>query len=365
MPKRIPDIVEVVQRLEENHLAFIELPLQTGTKVIVMERGARILGPFLPTGESLLWLNPVWRNKRSFREFIVNKEWNIGGERIWIAPEMQFCIRDRSHLLESYQLPFAMDPGEYRISTSELGFPTIQTTMMLEAYNLASGSVEISVDRLVHPAPNPLRRLHTYTEVMQQVRYSGYIHEINLHLPSQSKIFCETWDVMQVKQGGTVFLALPETTQQSWYYHPIDPSCTYRQGTLWTIGMERENKYKIGIHSANYGGRVAYLSKTEERGIWSLLVRNHLVDPSGYYTEEPFTSAGENGYALHFYNSGDPALPFGEIECNGQAIGGDSQNTTSRDQMATWFFLGSLESLQEIARTLLPLSKTQLQSFWP
>ncbi len=363
--KKNPGFVEVVQRLQENHLPFLELPLHDGSKVIVMERGARILGPFLPTGESLLWLNPIWKDKISFRESITNNEWNVGGERIWIAPEMQFCIKDRSNLLESYQLPFAMDPGEYRIFKNEAGFPTVHTDMLLDAYNLASGSVQISVDRLIRPAPNPLRRLHTYTNVMQQIHYSGYVHEIKLKLPSQSDIFCETWDVMQVKQGGTAFLALPETTQQSWYYTPLDAGCTYRQGTLWTIGMEKENKYKVGIHSANYGGRVAYLFKTEERGIWSLMVRNHLVDPSGYYTEEPFTSVGENGYALHFYNSGDAGLPFGEIECNGQAIGGDSRNTTSHDQMATWFFLGSLDRLQEIARTLLPLSKTQLQSFWP
>ena len=363
--KKSPGFGEVVRRLEENLLPFLELPLHDGTKVVVMERGARILGPFLPSGESLLWLNPIWQNKKSFSDCIANKEWNVGGERIWIAPEMQFCIRDRSNLLESYQLPFVMDPGEYRISQNESGYPTVHTNMLLNAFNLASGKVEVSVERLICPAPNPLRRLHTYEDLMREVRYSGYVHEITLKLPAPSPIFCETWDVMQVKQGGTAFLALPETTQQSWYYPPLDAGCTYRQGTLWTIGMQKENKYKIGIHSANYGGRVAYLSKTEERGIWSLLVRNHLVDPSGYYTEEPFTSVGENGYALHFYNSGDAGLPFGEIECNGQAIGGDSRNTSSHDQMGTWFFLGSLERLQEIARTLLPLSKTQLQSFWP
>ncbi len=88
---------QVQQRIEENHLRHEILELQDGVFVVVLEHGGRILGPFLSEeSASIAWLNEVWADADAFSAYIAAKEWNLGGERIWISPEIHIRVRDRN-----------------------------------------------------------------------------------------------------------------------------------------------------------------------------------------------------------------------------------------------------------------------------
>ncbi|RPI57998.1 MAG: hypothetical protein EHM56_02890, partial [Chloroflexi bacterium] len=86
----------VITRLEENHIPYGVLSLQGGWSAVISQRGGRILGPF-PTvdSEGLFWINSAWSQPESFRQFLASGNWNLGGDRVWIAPEIQYSVKDR------------------------------------------------------------------------------------------------------------------------------------------------------------------------------------------------------------------------------------------------------------------------------
>jgi hypothetical protein len=83
----------IAQRYEQAGLRFDVLNLQNDYRVIVTQRGGRIFGPFLgEAGESILWANECHKSRESFEAFIYSGQdwsWNVGGDRVWIAPELQ------------------------------------------------------------------------------------------------------------------------------------------------------------------------------------------------------------------------------------------------------------------------------------
>jgi len=152
-------------------------------------------------------------------------EWNLGGERLWIAPEMQYAIKDRKRLEESYELPKAMDPGSYRLSEeskatakrsqdyNERNAVLLSASFELHAYNLASGTKLLETERRIKAAPNPLRELAAYRALMEGLSYAGYEHYITLtdlgsRPDSPSDAWSETWTIMQLHQGGTLTIPL-------------------------------------------------------------------------------------------------------------------------------------------------------------
>jgi hypothetical protein len=78
--------------------------------------GARVLGIFLDgTPDNLLWTNPAaLTDGAQARRFVGAGEWNLGGARCWLAPELELHFRDPdrpSHA--NYFVPAAIDPAEY------------------------------------------------------------------------------------------------------------------------------------------------------------------------------------------------------------------------------------------------------------
>jgi hypothetical protein len=87
-----------------------------------------------------------------------------------------------------------------------------------------------------------------------------------------------------------------------------------------------------------------------------LLVRHFFNNPSAPYLEEPPQLPGVKGKSLHVYNDGGQFGGFGELEVNGQAIGGATGRSESTDQFVMWLFVGESKYLQEIARHLLGIN---------
>ena len=53
-------LTAIERRLDQNKLAYGELELQNGVKILLLERGGRVLGPFLtPKDNTLLWASPA------------------------------------------------------------------------------------------------------------------------------------------------------------------------------------------------------------------------------------------------------------------------------------------------------------------
>ncbi len=79
-----------------------------GSRIVVLEKGARVLGAFLGGSPNLLWVNP------KIEEELREGGWNVGGLRLWISPERNFFYR-RPEEFEDWFCPQGLDPGSYRI----------------------------------------------------------------------------------------------------------------------------------------------------------------------------------------------------------------------------------------------------------
>jgi hypothetical protein len=82
-------------------------------------------------------------------------------------------------------------------------------------------------------------------------------------------------------------------------------------------------------------------------------VRSFSTHPSSEYPEEPPDVPGRRGDVIQIYNDDGGFGDFGEMECNGQTIGGATGRSEIHDTLALYLFSGPTERLQAILYELL------------
>lgn len=344
---------QVVDRLAENGIPYGVLALQDGISVVIAQRGGRVFGPFLSeTGESIYWTHESFSDAGAFRATIASGAWNVGGERIWIAPEIQYHVRDRTDFWNSLQFPAQVDPGTYRLEAAAADRWRLSQNITLSAYNLASGVKELRLENLIRPVANPLRNVPNAAALMDGVRYAGYQQVVTLTESRSDDIESEVWNVIQLNPGGDLVIPATPRVAYSDYFESIDGEHQTVRPTHVRLKITGQRRYKVGYKAAHLFGRLGYLNRTAD-GQEYLLVRNFFSNPSAVYAEEPAGQPGQRGHSVHVYNDGGMFGGFGELECNGQTIGGASGRASSTDQMVLWLYAGPHAQLAEIAVQLL------------
>ncbi len=346
---------QVQQRIEEHQLRHELLDLQSGAFVAVLERGGRILGPFLSdTGESVLWLNESWADAADFSAFLAGGNWNLGGERVWIAPEIQYGVGDRTDFWGTVQCPPAVDPGAYRLERIDPRRVRLSQQIELQAHNLATGVKELQIGREVLPAANPLHGLSDYAELMEGVVYAGYEHILDLSEAKTDAILSEGWNVAQLNPGGQIFIPASPLVAYSDYFAPAGDEhlAIDRAAGLVRVQITGRKQFKVGFKAAHVFGRLAYANRLRD-GRAYLLIRHFFNNPSRPYAEEPPHLPGCRGHSVHVYNDGGGFGGFGELEVMAQTIGGESGRSASGDSFLFWLYVGPEHRLDLIARHLL------------
>ncbi len=340
-------------RLTEAGLDYAVLALGPDYSVVVTERWGRILGPFDHEGRSFMWLNSgVWSTAEAFSAALAMGLWNVGGERLWIAPEIRINIKDRSAFWESYALPSAMDPGSYSLATDR-GSATLSQELSLTVYNPSAGELRLRVDRSVVPAANPLRYLSSIERLMEGVAYAGYRHSVGLASPEGGAAVspCEAWTLCQLEPPGTILVPCTEGVEYQDYYEAADGNCLRFSEGAAAFSITGARRYKVGLRSPQLLGRAGYFKFAASRS--ELMVRSYPNDPSSEYVEEPDKLPGCRGLSFHVYNDGGEFGGFGELECNGRTIGAGTGRAVSSDDFYFWYFRGEAERIRAIGRVLL------------
>src|SRR5258708_18531523 len=83
-----------------------------GTMSLVLLHGGRLLGLFTRgSEENFYWTNSDLASVEGARNFFASKEWhNTGGDRTWLAPEIDFFLPNFPKL-DSYFQQRTLDPG--------------------------------------------------------------------------------------------------------------------------------------------------------------------------------------------------------------------------------------------------------------
>ncbi|MBN1674469.1 MAG: hypothetical protein JXR37_25700 [Kiritimatiellae bacterium] len=343
---------KVLKRLNEQRLEHRVLPLSEHAFVVCLQRGGRILGPFWDEApESELWLNRALKSGMAFRRFLDMHEWNIGGDRIWIAPEWEFNASDRLRFFETYDLPPAMDPGNYRLD-EEAGVVTLATEFELDAYASARRKA-LALNKTIRAARNPLWAVRDVGRLASAVRYAGYEQLVTLvDRNPESRVPMELWSLMQLNPGGTVVLPCTENARRTDYFEPVDPAYVRVGKRALEFEIDGTRRYKVGVAAPNVYGRFGYLRRVA-KSRWSLIVRAFSCNPSDRYVDGPVATPGHTGDAFHVYNDGGDFGGFGEMECHSETIGGDTGRFRITANFPAWFFRGGKQDILEVARILL------------
>jgi len=347
---------QITSRLNENDLNYATLTLQNGFSVLISRRGGRIFGPFLPPNETsgsetIFWTNGVFAEPDAFESFLVSGDWNLGGERIWMAPEIQYSVHDRTDFWGTLAWPEQVDPGNYVLEQPADDRCLLSQDMTLEAYNIASGQKNLHLERVIRPAEDPLRTLRNYDDLIESVLFTGYEHVVSLAESESSQIMSEAWSLVQLNPGGV--LVIPASPQVAFvdYYEPAGALQTFHTDHV-RLRITGRHQYKLGYKAAHVFGRIGYFNQLRD-GRTYLIVRSFYNNPSRPYGEEPAHLPGWNGYSIHVYNDDGNAGGFGEMECNCQTIGGPARRSSSTDELMLWLYVGPTGKIREIAQQLL------------
>lgn len=328
------------------------IALSSWLRLIATQRGARLLGPFLADDSpALFWVNPALGSAADLSAFIEAGGWNLGGERMWVAPEIQFNITDRADFWGTHSIPPALDPGQYNMVTVGESVHFRQQ-ITLDAYNTATGTIALDIARTITPARNPLHTVGEAAALMDGVRYAGYAQQAALTVLGGDPMYAEMWNLVQLQAGGVLVIPAAEGAEVTRYFGEPRQDALATDNGAFRIALTGQQQYKTGYKAAYLSGRMGYLHQQD--GTHYLLVRQFNNDPSTVYAEEPPDAPGVRGHAVHVYNDGGQFGANGEMEANGRTVGGDTGRLSITDTFNMWmYFSDDPAPLQQIGQRLL------------
>ena len=207
------------------------------------------------------------------------------------------------------------------------------------------------MERLLRPVADPLTNSQQYTALLDGVRYAGYEQVVTLTEGQHDVIMSQAWTSFSSIRAGNCSSPVPRIWRSPTTTSPSTPPIAHAiaTGPAFITGQRR---YKVGLRAVQTFGRLAYFNQLDAERAY-LLVRNYFNNPSSPYVEEPAHLPGVRGDFIHIYNDGGMFGGFGELETQGQTIGGSTGISSTSGQQVLWLYVGAPAKLAAIARQLL------------
>ncbi len=320
-----------------------------GTTALVLPHGGRILGLFAPgDDENFFWSNPALQDAKTAREFYAGEQWhNSGGERTWLAPEVDFFFPAFPDIKQYWQQR-ELDPGSYQI-TGNNGKLTWGARAAL-TLSRTGRKVNLEITKSLAPGLNPLRYDRESSDA--GVKYAGYSLRTALKFvgagpPPQVGL----WTLTQLPHGGDMLVPTFFRSQPKIYMGTISEDDLGVGDHLIRYSMRATGEHKLGIRATAITGRAGYLHTAGNEA--SLVVRNFAVNPSAEYVDVPWSETENFGFAFQACNVNSNLGAFSELEYHVPAIGAPEGSSYSEDYSQLWAFRGPVEAVKSVARRLL------------
>jgi hypothetical protein len=315
--------------------------------LLVTVHGARVLGVFLDgSPDNLVWVNdPALRDAEHARRFVGAGEWNLGGDRCWIAPELELFFRNPakpSH--EDWAVPAAIDPGRYSV------LHEAQTGVVLQMHGdmtdpATRSPFRFQLTRAICLCPPPVET--------DGLGYIGYelSSELRVLTPDHPATCYGLWEIMQVPPGGTVFIPTRRPPELVDYFQTgVAAHCRVERAHV-AFPVTGQAKHKLGLRAADcYGAMVYYRPGPQESA--TLIVRQAGVFPGAVYADYPAHQPHRRDVALQFYNDSGAFGGFGEMEYHAPAATAEKLFQTV-DVSYTWCFGGPADRIRAVMLQLL------------
>lgn len=345
----IDDLIQNLRRVEKPTEVY---STPDGARVLVLPYGGRVLGLFAPgNDQNFFWTHPALAAADTARAFYASKQWhNSGGDRTWLAPEIDFFFPDFPDLTRYWQ-PRELDPGNYRArkENGQLEWVNRLTVTL----SRSKQAVELEITKALAPAPNPLRHEHGLAG-LEGVEYAGYTLRTSLRLLSnraEDSPLVGLWNLLQLPNGGELFIPTCGKTEPTILFGMITSEDLSVQEHLVRYKMGAAGGQKLGLRAVATAGRVGYLYRAGEG--FALVIRNFFVNLSGEYVDVPWGNTEDFGYAVQACNINNELGSFSELEYHVPAIGHGTGSSRAEDTSQVWAFRGPLHQIRQLMRSLL------------
>lgn len=341
----------VIRLLKKSNVSHETVELSDDWRIIVSQYGGRILGPFRgDNGESLLWMSDVWQDEDAFADFLRTRSWNVGGDRLWIEPELPFFTTEKAHFHDTYVVQGAIDPGAYAMSDVDGGV-RLEQEVHAKVFEMPVTDRHFRMRRTVQRASNP------FAEKAKRLGIDdcfGLVQTVELEdLDPDSPTYLEAWLLSQINPRGDLIVPYTgKTFDYLNYYEQIPGDMVRVEGNKLLVRVTGDIRYKLGFPSLNTTGRSAYLGSLTD-GTPYLFVRCFYNNPSSVYCGAPYSDPEVYGHSLYLYNDPGSQGGFAEFENCGMTIGGDTGLRWSHDRVYYYFFIGDRQSLLRLADEIL------------
>jgi hypothetical protein len=269
-------------------------------EILVSERGGRVYGPFLDGEDTLGWAPDA----AALGATLAEGAWNIGGERIWLAPEGLFNYADPARLLETYRVDAAFDPGQWRLHPAMRG---LRLDLAAEvALTNGRGSVAVDVSRDIQPLPE---------RTEGGVAIVGYRQRIELQQISGPPLPLVPWLIRQVQPVGMAFLEAVDDARAQPVFGDPPRAALVAKGGWWRVPFQGPGFFKTAHHCAAVGGgRIGFLKPGSSA---VAILYNPVTAGIGDYPESlPQDAEATGQFASLFYDEGRFGA-YGEVELYG------------------------------------------------
>ncbi|BBH20627.1 hypothetical protein Back11_19720 [Paenibacillus baekrokdamisoli] len=360
---------------------WMELTAEGGGRVLVLERGCRVIGVFADeSSENAVWVRPELAGLAS-GEAVNDLEahWNVGGDRTFISPEMEYFYDPSAGC---FVFPPALDPGQYSADMDAHFTIMAKQSIRVRAFR-AGKDVAINMYKEIRLVPDPLLPLKPakglgYSFVGYEVVCAAEIGGgslFDLGETSDTASTTETASAYAYNAAATGVVedegALPPFSLWNLIQVPatgeaIMPTHGEADAVPFLLGQGMEGtrteegavrfridgriKRKISIRAAEAKDRIGYLRVAED-GTYYLLVRSFNMDRAGAYGDVPLDRPEESGHCVQCYNDDGTLGGFGEIEYHTPLMGPGQRKMTDISQV--WCYSGDEEQIGKVATELL------------
>ena len=291
-------------------IMFRELDLGHDLTLVVSVAGGRVFGPFLNGLDALGWS----LDEPGFEAALLAGDWNIGGERVWLAPERHFNFTDPARMLETYRVAPELDPGVWNLATEGDGVVFDATPALPRTDQGAP--IRLRIVRHIRP----LNRSE-YPALPQGVIAGGYRQTLEVTQPQSAEgLAIVPWLIRQVALGGEAILSASGRAPGECVFGMPPHAAITPQSAAWRVPFGPRGFFKTSYtrHSIASGG-LSYLIVHEGQAT-AVIMRPHLAAPDCYPETLPHNATSQ-GHAAALFRDDGRFGRYGELELYGHTDG--------------------------------------------
>jgi hypothetical protein len=246
------------------------------------------------------WVNAGWTG-----------DWNAGGDRLWLAPEVDWHWKTRKAAdFAQYEVQGTVDPGAWDLVAQSGDFCQVRQNARLRNRHRQS---EVTVE---------MSRCFSVAELSEAPFFKSWLayrtdNEVTIVKGTRGQRL-GLWSLLQVPGGGEVIIAGRESPAFRTHFGCVPKALLKHRRQETRFEITGRHQFKVGLSAAVLTGRMAYVRPVNEG--YLVIYRQFFPQPWRTYCDVPMQDLKSQGDAVQIYNDGGEFGGFGEMEYHSPMI---------------------------------------------